>query len=365
MASLSLKNRRIGIITYHRANNFGAVLQCYALQETLSRLGYFSFVIDYRQPYTELIYNPVRLDIVKQGLLKPRLLGGYLFKVFPERFKRAKQYNKFRDKYLRCTQPVHDAQSIPQDVDVYLIGSDQMWGLHCSGYKVDPIYFGEFPHPEQSKVCGYAISSNLYSLSKIGRVDLSEYVRNFHTLSFREKTVRDEVKRLTNIEGRVDIDPSLLLSADDWNQLDLSSSFIKKGKYLLTYFLHEGSDNLHLKSIVEAYARRIDCKVIDMFDIAFSPLTFLSAIKNATCVLATSFHAIAFSIIFKKQFYALKTTDGKDIRYANLLNVLGIPQRLIDLDELLIIGDFPIDYQNVYERLSYLKTESIGYLEKL
>lgn len=312
-----------------------------------------------------MIYNPVRLDIVKQGLLKPRLLGGYLFKIFPERFKRAKQYNKFRDKYLRCTQPVHDPQSIPQDVDVYLIGSDQMWGLHCSGYKVDPIYFGDFPHPKQSKVCGYAISSNLYSLNKIGCVDLSEYVRNFHTLSFREKTVRDEVKRLTNIEGRVDIDPSLLLNIDDWNQLDLSSSFTKNGKYLLTYFLHEGSDNLYFKTIVEAYARRIDCKVIDMFDIAFSPLTFLSAIKNATGILATSFHAVAFSILFKKQFYALKTTDGKDIRYINLLDVLGIPQRVIELDELLTINDSPIDYRNVDERLDRLRTESIEYLKKL
>ena len=136
-------------------------------------------------------------------------------------------------------------------------------------------------------------------------------------------------------------------------------------KYLLTYFLHEGSDNLYFKTIVEAYARRIDCKVIDMFDIAFSPLTFLSAIKNATGILATSFHAVAFSILFKKQFYALKTTDGKDIRYINLLDVLGIPQRVIELDELLTINDSPIDYRNVDERLDRLRTESIEYLKKL
>ena len=129
--------------------------------------------------------------------------------------------------------------------------------------------------------------------------------------------------------------------------------------------MHEGSDNLYFKTIVEAYARRIDCKVIDMFDIAFSPLTFLSAIKNATGILATSFHAVAFSILFKKQFYALKTTDGKDIRYINLLDVLGIPQRVIELDELLTINDSPIDYRNVDERLDRLRTESIEYLKKL
>lgn len=102
-----------------------------------------------------------------------------------------------------------------------------------------------------------------------------------------------------------------------------------------------------------------------MFDIAFSPLTFLSAIKNATGILATSFHAVAFSILFKKQFYALKTTDGKDIRYINLLDVLGIPQRVIELDELFTINDSPIDYRNVDERLDRLRTESIEYLKKL
>ena len=64
-------NKRIGIITYHRADNFGAMLQCYALQEILRIIGYDAMVIDYRQPFTELIYSPWRLDIVKRGLVAP------------------------------------------------------------------------------------------------------------------------------------------------------------------------------------------------------------------------------------------------------------------------------------------------------
>lgn len=91
-------NKRIGIITYHRADNFGAMLQCYALQEILRIIGYDAMVIDYRQPFTELIYSPWRLDIVKRGLVAPRLLGGYLFKVLPTLYKRRKLYDRFRKK---------------------------------------------------------------------------------------------------------------------------------------------------------------------------------------------------------------------------------------------------------------------------
>ena len=92
--------KRVGIITFHRANNFGAVLQCYALQEILKKLGYNAQVVDFREPYTELIYNPIRWDIMKQGITQPRLMAGYLLKVLPERYKRAKQYNAFRKKIL-------------------------------------------------------------------------------------------------------------------------------------------------------------------------------------------------------------------------------------------------------------------------
>lgn len=97
---------KIGIITFHRANNFGAVLQCYALQETLRHLGYEAEVVDYREPFTELIYNPIRWDIMKQGLTRPRLMVGYLLKVLPERYKRAKKYNAFREKYLNCSRKI-------------------------------------------------------------------------------------------------------------------------------------------------------------------------------------------------------------------------------------------------------------------
>lgn len=354
--------KKIGIITFHRANNFGAVLQCYALQETLKQLGLDPQVVDYREPFTELIYSPFRLDIVKKGLTRPRLLAGYLLKVLPERYKRARQYNDFRRKYLNCTCRVDKGQSMPQDIDVFLIGSDQMWSLHPTGYKLEPVFFGDFSVPSNSSIQGYAISSNFQSLHTIGAEQLSKYVRNFKRLSFREKAIRDEVEKLTGCKGEVVLDPSLLLSRADWDRL-VTKKMVRK-RYVLTYFLHEESSNPEFKKEVERFAQQQGLDLVDMFDVAFSPISFLNAVKYADYVLAASFHAVAFSILFNKTFYAIKTDDGKDIRYINLMEALGI-NRLITAKELSSLRPTTIDYKSVNEKLNELRKDSLEFLRAL
>lgn len=355
---------KFGILTFHRANNYGAVLQCYALQQTLIKLGYEALVIDYRQPFIELAYKAIRWDIMRQGLTKPRLLAGYLFKVLPERWKRQKKYNTFRNRRLICSKKVTQVTEIPQDIDVYLIGSDQMWGLHCTDYKVDEIYFGKFPHSKHSQVCGYAISSNLNSLQTIGHEALLSYAQNFNHLSFREKVVAEQVSSMTGVTGRVDIDPSLLLNSAEWETLIEKRIF--KQNYLLTYFLHDGSDtDYFLKKQVQEFAKKRKLIVIDMFRIAVSPTDFLSAIRHAAYVITTSFHATAFSILFKKAFISLKTTDGKDIRYINLLSALDIPQRVIEISELDDFHDSPIPYETIECKLNSMRENSLAYLKKI
>ena len=356
-------SKRVGIITFHRANNYGAVLQCYALQETLASLGYETVVIDYRQPYVELVYNPVRWDIMRKGLTNPKLMAGYFLKVLPERWRRTKQYNRFRNQYLHCTKKVTYGGGVPQDLDIYIIGSDQMWGLHCTGYKIDELYFGKFPHPAKSKILGYAISSNLYSLHKIGNQDLLHYVKNFNILSFREETICNEVENMTEIRGRVDIDPTLLLDAKIWDKI--ADKPLLNKKYLLTYLLPDRIDRSHLKAQIETYAHKRGCIVVDMFDITVSPTEFLSAIKYAAYIVTASFHATVFSILFKKSFYSLHTDNGRDIRYVNLLDTLGISERVIDINTLNEKEDKRIDYTTVDIKLNAMRSQSITYLKRI
>lgn len=356
-------NKRIGIITYHRANNFGAVLQCYALQTVLIQLGYEAFVIDYRQPFTELIYNPYRWDIVKKGLTAPRLLGGYLFKAFPTLYKRAYLYNQFRNRFLHCTNPIKQASEMPQDLDVYLIGSDQMWSLHPTNDIIEPVFFGDFPIPKGSSIQGYAISSNIASLHMLGNKYLKQVVNRFKRLSFREAVISDEVKRMTGVYGDVVLDPSLLLNYEDWNKL--TSERPIEEPYLLTYFLSDDTNNCDFRNKVKTFGKRIGLRVVDIFELAYSPIAFLNAIKYASLVFAASFHATAFSILFYKNFYSFRSTDGRDIRYINLLNTLGLSNRVISTDDINTLQLVDVDYAKSNLLLNDLRKHSFKYLETL
>lgn len=355
--------KRVGIITYHRADNFGAALQCYALQETLRIMGYDARVIDYRQPFTELIYSPWRWDIVKKGLLAPRLLGGYLLKVLPTLYKRRKLYDGFRNQYFRCTKPVRDAQEMPQDIDVYLVGSDQMWSLHPTNDLVEPVYFGDFPKPANSSLQGYAISSNIKSLHTIGGDYLKKATKRFDRLSFRETAVRDEVEHMTGKHGDVVLDPSLLLDYEDWDKL--TTGPIVKQPYLLTYFLSDDTDNPTFRESVRDFGRRNGLRVVDIFEIAYSPIDFLNAIKYASVVFAASFHATAFSILFRKTFYSFRSSDGRDIRYINLLDNLGIGDRLKATSDINTLRISEIDYSRTEGNLRSLRQNSLNYLNTL
>lgn len=354
---------KVGIITFHRANNFGAVLQCYALQATLKALGYDVSVIDYRQPFTEISYSPYRPDIVKKGLTAPRLLGGYLLKVFPVLFKRETKYNRFRSRYLNCTKPVRNADEMPQDFDVYLIGSDQMWSLHPTNNVIEPIFFGDFPRPNGSRLDGYAISSNIKSLHDIGETYLKDAANRFDRLSFRERIVRDEVERMTGAHGDVVLDPTLLLNYDDWDRLTTRPPV--KEPYLLTYFLSDDTDNDAFRTKVKAFAEKNGLKMVDVFKIAYSPIEFLNAVKYAKVVFAASFHATALSLLLRKNFYSFRSTDGRDIRYINLLNAIQMSDRLISTDDLDGLRLTDADYSDSERLLNSLRADSIKYLQSL
>lgn len=355
---------RVGIITFHRANNYGAALQCYALLQLLTKLGYNVEIIDYRQPTIELMYKPIRWDIICQGLVKPRLLGGYLCKVLPVAARKAVGYRHFRTKYFRTTTPFSKAENIPQNFDVYLIGSDQMWSvdLHCES--IDRIYFGDFPHPATSHINGYAISATLESLDKVGSDALKETVKRFTKLSFRERAVCDFVERMTGVHGRVDLDPTLLISKEEWTSICSSKQRIK-GKYLLTYFMHEGAKEVTFKSHINQLAKKMGCRVVNIHDIAYAPDEFLSAIRDAQCIVTSSFHAVAFSILFNKSFYAINTHNGRELRYESLLRSLGLMGQYIEADEVVNASGNAINYDLVMPRLEQLRQESVKYLSML
>jgi len=355
--------KKIGIITFHRANNYGAVLQCYALQEILIILGYDVKVVDYRQPYIELLYNPIRYDIICRHILNIRVVARYVIKDFWRLLIKRIKYDIYRNKYLKTTGVINRKEQIPQDIDVYVIGSDQLWNPEVLGDKFEDVYMGAFPHSPQSVIVGYAISSNVIALQNIRNDVILKAAANFDILSFRENKLGDYIADITGRDVRIDIDPTLLLDRSKW-ELCVKKRPINR-KYLLTYFLHGNVKKSELRKIINTFSQKMGYKVVDVLDVAFSPIEFLTLVYYADYVVTSSFHAVVFSLIFNKEFFAINSHNGREERYRNLMEKVGVFDRCIDAENINNIVLSKIDYSVVNEKLLSLRNDSIQFLSSL
>lgn len=115
---------KIGILTFHRAHNYGAVLQCYALQQRLKMAGYDVSVIDYRQPAIERAYKCFDVLYLLKNVFHLKKVYTYL-KEFGNRKQTSVVFEDFSSLFTKTE--ACSASSLPQNFDAYIIGSDQLW----------------------------------------------------------------------------------------------------------------------------------------------------------------------------------------------------------------------------------------------
>lgn len=361
---------KIGILTFHRAHNYGAVLQCYALQELLRSLGHIVQVIDYRPAYIEDAYKllPNRRSESNSHL--------HLFKLkirdivlLPVRYIRAKRFDAFLNKHLNLSDPVC-GKNIPLDYDVYIVGSDQIWNKSITkGY--DKIYFCDFQFEKQNrKYIAYAASTELADISVDDMSSLDLCINRFNAVSVRETGLADFIKQNLNKSVDTVIDPTLLHDKYFWDKIVESKE--DRGDYILLY---QARYNAELVQKAEGIAKAMNCKLIEMSawtiplsrmhkeGMCASPLEFIDLIKNAKLVLNTSFHGTAFSVIYGVPFYYVALSDGWDLRATSLLGELNLKSRILSLEECSAdICQNQLDYSQSYELLASLQERSKQFL---
>lgn len=354
---------KIGILTFHRAHNYGAVLQCYAMQEILRRMGHDVQVVDYRQPWIEDFYKVFSINMLRRN-------SGSLTDVFAYLKKNAKKfilapckgwnYRRFRKGFFSLTGPCKD--DIPQDFDCYLIGSDQLWSLHCLGGEYDPVYMGGFPHKEGSRIVGYAISADMGSVGSLSAV-IEKMAGNFSDLSMREAGIASRVGSLAGRKCDVCLDPTLLTDSSLWEKV--VNDKWKNKNYVLVYEVRREKKN---KGLLRRKAHEIavqvgdGCKVIDLSSGNYSVSDFVSLFRYARYVVTTSFHGTVFSILFQTPFYVLPLWNGYDLRYMELLKNLGAEDRIVSADDILTPSH--VDFAPVMKKLEERRADSFAFIEK-
>lgn len=359
------KNKmKIGILTYHRAHNYGAVLQAFALQEKLKALGHTVEIIDYSPNY---LINPYKILSFNRLLTKsPIIIVKNLLNIivtFRRRLIRHKRFNHFINKYLVISEKVTSV--IPPMYDIYILGSDQIWNSKISS-GFDKIFFGYFTTKKNALKITYAASMEANNLSNGENVFFENALRNFNGISVRESNLSVLLQPLTSKIVKNVLDPTFIVDRLIWDNLAIKPKIAKK--YVLVYDVRINDQTLILAHKI---AKEIDGVVVQLtawirssyvkhrYQCA-SPKEFVGWIKYADCIVTSSFHGTAFSIIYNLPFYTIKLNDGADSRSELLLKNLDLSNRLISTESNIHFTN--IDYSNPNNLLEELKKESLYYL---
>ncbi|MDK0927598.1 polysaccharide pyruvyl transferase family protein [Clostridium perfringens] len=336
---------KIGILTFHNAYNYGAVLQAYALKTVLENINLSQVnVIDYRPIYIENSYSifPKKYENKKLkitlGSFKSFLFNLYNFKNIA--IKRRK-FGEFVNKNLNLSKRVRNKNDffMNLDFDYYIFGSDQIWNPIISE-NFDEIYFGNFKTKNKSIKIAYAASFGNSNIDNNYKNELKYLINNLDNISVREIHAKKLLNSITNKEIVHVLDPTLLLNLNEWDKLVLNN--IKDKDYLLIYRL---GNNEELLRIAEYIAEKMFLKIIEISSTPsltrenykhlknLGPDEFITYFKNSSFIVTDSFHGTSFSVIFNKEFYIVPNHSRSE-RITSLLNTLNLEQRIIEsIDE--------------------------------
>lgn len=355
---------RIGILTFSAAFNFGAVLQCYALYSTLQDMGHQVKVIDYKPTYLAA-YKPVWgirdwLNPHISTIYSRRHEYKYWRKIYDG-------YNKFEHNYMAMTSPCYtstEVKEITSRFDYVIVGSDQVWNTKYNNF--DTIWYGDSNSSSGTKWISYAASAGAVLEDKFSKKAFNSIISNFDSISVREADLRDTLQRMTSKRIELVLDPSLLPDLNLWEEW---SAPILASRYIITYQARKSDTIFKIARHISKLLGDIKIIPIDLWDnvktngyetFIANPLQFISLIKNATCVITTSFHGTAFSIALGTPFYTLRLNDGADNRVENLLKGIGLSNRLISYDTLPAFEN--IDFTDSWKCLKTLRQSSFSYL---
>lgn len=346
---------KIGILTYHRAHNYGAVLQCYALKQYLQSLGHTTIVVDYKPSYFHyglfvwykwLSLNPLKL-IMKIKAQR---------RTFAISKKRYNAFEKFIEDYL--LPKYVNLNKEQKGFDAFIFGSDQIW--RKNGNSFDPIFWGEFKAANHAKLISYAASMGRASLSVAEQQQVSKWLERFSSILVREDSLKALLSPLTEKDVEVVVDPTLLLPSQEWNRIAIKPKYNRP--YVLVYQVIENPATL---AIAKEAAKRIGADIIEiaskvinkqsdhriLYDV--SPCEFLGWVSAASMVITTSFHGTAFSIIYSKPFVSIKQNLPSDLRISSILKSFDLSERFVDCNTL--------EWRNEYFRKPNPKCLSIEF----
>lgn len=365
---------RIGILTLKPSINLGGIMQAYALQTVLERMGHEVVVVV--MPYTLPTWKKP-LCYAKRALNKYVLMNKNQ-RVFVEKYNESmnivlmEHTRRFINKYLHILSINKPSQLNAKDFDAFVVGSDQIWR---PGYfpKIE-ITFLSFTKKWKVKRLSYAASfgTDEWEYTAIQTRICSKLLQRFDAVSVREDSGVELCKRYLKTNATHVLDPTLLLKPQDYRQIFKENDVSSNIGNLFVYILDETPQkneiiNLISKErslrpfIANAKVQDINAPIKDRIQLPVEQ--WLKGFSNADFVVCDSFHGAVFSIVFNKSFVVIPNPERGNARFHSLLKAFGLEDRLLEDNDIFAILSRNIDWKDVNNRWEILRAESIKFLK--
>lgn len=365
--------KTVAYLTRHAVSNYGSVLQAYATQTALEKLGCNAVCINYYRAdeKTENIVD-TRLKSVSAKWNK-NALTRLIFKatqkpVYDFADKRFEEYRKI----VKVTDKEYNSEAeLKSDIpkaDIYMTGSDQVWNTVVCG-KIDPVYFLSFL-PKEAKKIAYAASFGGASVAEKDKARIKSWLEEYDKVTIRENSGIKIASEL-GIHAEQVLDPTFLLDKNEWEKLIPNRKCDEK--YVLVYQLHP---NKQFDAYAKEFAKRKGLRLYRVSHcfhhivrsgkfICCPPVgEFLWYIKNAEYFLTDSFHGTAFSIGLNTQFADVLPKSYSE-RISSILELIGYENRILKSYDDFKIAEEKIDFNRVNKIISSERKKSFDILKTM
>ena len=378
--------KKIGILTHYcNSKNIGGLLQAYAMVNFLSVKGFvveqISFPFNYEQlhklvyPRTITFKKIIKFPFNRTKGLYRSLLNK---QISPKIVVQNKFFSEFEN-FISHSNVIYNNTNIIQankDYEIFITGSDQVFASYLLPLSS---YYGEFTTPNKN-VLSYAASSDVKQMPNQYEQVFIQKLSHLNAISVREKTLKEYIERITPYKATVVLDPTFLLSPQEWLQI-ANPAPVPKNPYIFCYFL--GGKSAWQRKIAQSYADKYGYEVVHLpyimgtlrladqflkgqgrYDVG--PREFIALINGAQCVFTDSFHGLAFSINFGKNFYVFNRDDqsgpqSMNARITDTLATFGLTARHIT-DKNAVLDNIPLDFTHAHQVLAREKELSINWL---
>ena len=361
-----MNDKKIGILTFHNAINYGANIQAFALQHTLKKMNKNVEIIDYRSVVLQERYKLFNVKQAKFSNIKS-ILRFYVINFY--KWMQYRSFRKFWSQNYCLSKTIHESDFHSYCNSRYekiIVGSDQVWNYTLTNF--DKKYF---LHNINAEKYSYAASFGIRNIvDDAVEAEYSFLLKDFKNISVRENTGVDLLSQMSLVAEQ-NIDPSLLLPKYEWESIISHIKPVINQKFVFVYTI---GGNKELYDAAIEYANERGLIIVQPENLprgyknihllrGLSPLQWIWCVNNAECIFTNSFHGVALSICLNKDFFVQSSqTNYQETksRIESLLELTNITQRYISEKR-----HIEIDWPSVNETLNNERKKSLNYLAEV